>query len=173
MSDIFDQVEKHRNALEKVIDVIPGWTGYQKRQKRRQADKLLRETLAAKLGDQRRRMDAAQKKLLEHGRLDLVDDVESAVTQLKTLADRIRFASYGYAGLFDALKVRENELAQLYEFDARLIDYVDRLDSANDHLSDAISEEEGVEETIDVIDQIVREANETFGRRERLLLEGQ
>jgi hypothetical protein len=95
------------------------------------------------------------------------------VTQLKTFTDRIRFASYGYAGLFDAVKIGENELQQIYDFDAALIDYVERLDAANDHLQDAISEGEGLEEVIDVIGEIVEEANDTFDQREHLILGSQ
>ncbi len=171
MADIHDRVEGELSSVERLIDRIPGWSGYQQRQKRRQADKLLRETLADKLNAQRRRMDSAQKKLLSHGRLDLVGRMESAVTQLKTFADRVRFASYGYAGLFDAVKIREAELKQLYDFDAALFEYVERLDKANDHLHRAISEGEGLEDTVDVITEIVHEANTTFDRRQRLILE--
>jgi len=98
MDDILGKVEGQRNALEKLIDAIPGWGGYQKRERRRDADKLLRETLVTKLGEQRRRLDTAQKKLLSHGRLDLVDDLESAVTQLKTFTDRIRLPATGMPG---------------------------------------------------------------------------
>jgi len=172
MADILGKAQEQRNALQKVIDVIPGFGGYQKRQRRREADRLLRQTLADKLGQQRRRLSSAQKELLSHGRLDLVDDVESSVTQLKTFTDRIRFASYGYAGLFDAVKIREAELQQIYEFDAALIEYVERLDTANDHLRGAIPEGEGLEEILDVIEEIVREANDTFDGREHLILGG-
>jgi len=173
MADIHAKAEEQRTGLEKLIDSIPGWGGYQKRQRRREADRLLRQTLAEKLGKQRRRLDQAQKDLLSHGRLDLVDDVESSVTRLKTFIDRIRFASYGYAGLFDAVKIRENELQQIYDFDAALIEYVERLDAANDHLQDAISEGEGLEEVLDVIEEIVQEANDTFDQREHLILGSQ
>jgi len=173
MMDILGKAEEQRNALQKVIDVIPGWGGYQKRQRRREADRLLRQVLADKLGEQRRRLSKAQKELLSHGRLDLVDDVESSVTQLKTFTDRIRFASYGYAGLFDAVKIREAELQQLYEFDAALIEYVERLDTANDHLLDALPGGEGLEEVLDVIEEIVREANDTFDGREHMILGSQ
>ncbi len=170
---LFGKIEGERNALEKLIESIPGWGGYQKRQKRRQADKLLRETLATKLGEQRQRLTAAQKRLIAAGRLDLVDDVESAVTQLKTFTDRIRFASYGYAGLFGAVKVGEEELQQLYDFDAALLEYAERLDTANEHLREAIRESSGVEETLDIIQQIVQEANAAFDQREHLLLGSQ
>ena len=171
MADIHDKVQGQLSTVERLIDKIPGWSGYQQRQKRRQADKLLRETLADQLNAQRRRMDAAQRSLIRRGRLDLVGEMESAVTRLKTFSDRVLFASYGYAGLFDAVKIREAELKQLYDFDAALFEYVERLDTANDHLQAAISEGEGLEETIDVIQEIVQEANTTFDRRQRLVLE--
>ena len=129
--------------------------------------------MAEKLADQRRKLDVVQKELINHGRVDLVDDVGSAVTQLQTFADRIRVASYGYSGLFDAAKVNEAELEQMYNFDAALFEYVDRLDAASDRLREAISIGEGLVETIRIVQDICREANSTFDQREHLILGSQ
>jgi len=170
MGDIYEKVKDSRTALEKLTDFIPGWSGYQERQTRRKADQLLRQTLAEKLADQRRRFDVAQKELINHGRIDLVDDVGSAVTQLQTFIDRVRFASYGYSGLFDAAKVNQAELEQMYNFDAVLVEYVERLDAANDRLRQAIPSGEGLVETIRIVQDICREANSTFDQREHLIL---
>ncbi|MBE9472842.1 MAG: hypothetical protein IMY75_12125, partial [Chloroflexi bacterium] len=130
MGDIYEKVKDSRTALEKLTDFIPGWGGYQERQTRRKADQLLRQTLADKLAGQRRRLDVAQKDLINHGKMDLLDDVGSAVTQLQTFIDRVRLVSYGYSGLFDAAKINEAELEQMYNFDAALFEYVERLDAA-------------------------------------------
>lgn len=173
MGDIYEKVKESRTALEKLLDFIPGWSGYQERQTRRKADQLLRQTLAEKLADQRRRLDVAQKELINHGRMDLVDDVGSAVTQLQTFIDRIRFASYGYSGLFDAAKVNQAELERVYNFDAALVEYVERLDAANDRLREAIPSGQGLVETIRIIQDICREANSTFDQREHLILGSQ
>jgi ribosomal protein L19 len=173
MPDIHDQVEKGRTALEKLTDFIPGWNGYQKRKTRRKADKVLRQTLAEKLADQVRRLEVAQKEMIAQGRLDLVDDLGSAVTQLQTFIDRIRFASYGYAGVFDAVKIQEPELERLYNFDAALVEYVDRLAEASATLRDAIASGENLEEVVSTIQDITREANSTFDQREHVILEGQ
>jgi hypothetical protein len=170
MADIYGKVKESRTALEKLLDKIPGWGGYQERQTRRKSDQLLRQTLAEKLADQRRRLDVAQKDLINHGRVDLVDDVGSAVTQLQTFIDRVRFASYGYSGLFDAAKINEAELEQMYNFDAALFEYVDRLDEANRRLREAIPSGQGLVETIHVIQDMCREANSTFGQREHAIL---
>ena len=170
MGDIYEKVKDSRTALEKLTDFIPGWGGYQERQTRRKADQLLRQTLAEKLAGQRRRLDVAQKDLINHGKMDLLDDVGSAVTQLQTFIDRVRLASYGYSGLFDAAKINEAELEQMYNFDAALFEYVERLDAANDRLREAIPSGEGLIETIRIVQDICREANSTFDQREHVIL---
>ena len=169
MGDIYEKVKDSRSALEKLLDRIPGWGGYQERQTRRKADQLLRQTLAEKLAGQRRQLDAAQKDLISHSRIDLVDDVGSAVTQLQTFTDRVRLASYGYSGMFDAAKVNEAELEKMYNFDVALVEYVERLDAANDRLRDAIPTGEGLVETVRIVQDICREANSTFDQREYLI----
>ncbi|MBL7066100.1 MAG: hypothetical protein ISS49_18140 [Anaerolineae bacterium] len=170
MVDILEKVTGSRTAMEKLTDFIPGWGGYQKRQTSRKADQLLRQTLAEKLAGQRRNLDTAQKDLISHGKMDLLDDVGSAVTQLQTFIDRVRFASYGYSGLFDAAKVNEAELEHMYNFDAALFEYVGRLDAASDRLRQVIPTGEGLVETIRIVQDICREANSTFDQREHLIL---
>jgi hypothetical protein len=170
MADAYEKVKSGRTALEKLTDIIPGWKGYQERQTRRKADQILRQTLAEKLAMQRRRLDVAQQDLISYSRMDLLDDVGVAVTQLQTFIDRVRFASYGYSGVFDAQKIREAELEQMYNFDAALFEYVDRLETATNHLRDAIPSGQGLVETVRVVQDICREANEAFDQREHVLL---
>ena len=173
MGDVYEKVKDSRTALEKLTDIIPGWGGYQERQTRRKADQLLRQTLAEKLAGQRRNLDVVQKDLINHGKIDLVDDVGSAVTQLQTFIDRVRTASYGYSGLFDAAKVNEAELEQMYNFDAALLEYVDRLDAASGRLREAIPSGEGLAEIVRIVQDICREANSTFDQREHIILGSQ
>jgi hypothetical protein len=173
MGDIFEKVKDSRFALEKLLDIIPGWGGYQERQNRRKADQVLRQTLAEKLLEQRRRLDVVQKDLIGAGRFDLLDSVGSAVTQLQTFVDRVRFASYGYSGFFDAVKINQHELEQLYSFDEALFEYVSRLDTANDRLREAISGGEDLEATVRVVLDICREANRTLSGREHIILGSQ
>jgi hypothetical protein len=170
MGDIFGKVKDSRNLVEKLGSVIPGWKGYQERQERRKADQLMRQTLAEKMAGQRKRLDVAQQELINSGKLDLVDDVGRAVTQLQTFIDRVRLATYGYSGLFDAVKINQEELEQLYNFDAALFEYEGRLNTANDRLREAIDTGEALPETIRIIQDICREANATFDEREHVIL---
>ena len=173
MVDTYGKVQDSRTGLEKLLDIIPGWGGYQERQNRRKADQVLRQTLAEKLSNQRRNLDVAQKELINHGNIDLIDDVGSAVTQLQTFIDRVRVATYGYSGMFDAVRINQAELEQMYNFDLALFEYVDRLDAATERLREAISIGEGLVETIRIIQDICREANSTFDQREHVILGSQ
>jgi hypothetical protein len=170
VGDIFEKVKGSRNLVEKLGSIIPGWKGYQERQERRSADQLMRQTLAEKMTAQRKRLDVAQQELINSGKLDLVDDVGRAVTQLQTFIDRVRLASYGYSGLFDAVKINQDELEQMYNFDVALFEYVDRRDTANNRLMEAIDTGEGLKEVIRIVQDICREANATFDEREHVLL---
>jgi len=173
MVDTYGKVEDSRTGLEKLLDIIPGWGGYQERQNRRKADQVLRQTLAERLAAQRRNLDVVQKELINHGKIDLVDDVGSAVTQLQTFIDRVRTASYGYSGMFDAVRINQAELEQMYGFDLALFEYVDRLNAATSRLREAISVGEGLTETIRIVQDICRETNRTFDEREHLVLGSQ
>ncbi|MCX7681291.1 MAG: hypothetical protein N2508_04890 [Anaerolineae bacterium] len=173
MVDVYRKVQEGRSGLEKLLDIIPGWSGYQERQNRRKADQVLRQVLAEKLAAQRRKLDVAQSDLVAYGKIELVDDVGRAVTQLQTFIDRVRFATYGYAGLFDAIKINQQELEQMYNFDVALFDYVERLDAATARLREAIALGEGIPEAIRIVQDICREANDTFDQREHVILGSQ
>ena len=63
-----------------------------------------------------------------------VDDLEKAALKLRTFIDKIRTASYGYSGFFDATKVNEDELANVYQYDEALLDLVAEVSRAIDNV---------------------------------------
>ena len=64
----------------------------------------------------------------------LMDDMEQAAIQLRTFTDKIRTATYGYSGFFDAVKINETELSQLYQFDLAFFDVADQVGRALDNV---------------------------------------
>jgi len=158
-------VEDSRGGLEKLISKIPGYHGYKEKENRRAADKLLREQLAGQLDGQRRQLAELQRDLLEGGGLLFVDDLERAVTKVQKLADSIRTASYGYAGLFDAVRVKEEELDALYAFDEDMLNHVSTIQGAIDALAAAIGASGDVKGAIRSLVSAAEEANITWKNR--------
>ena len=169
MTDLYEQVEGERGRIESFMGKIPGYKGYKEKEMRREADKLLRDALARRLEEQWRRLPNIQKQLLNSGQILWVDDIEGATMQLQTFIDRLKTAAYGYAGFFDAARVKEDRLDQLYNFDMALDEQVDEITAAIDQLSSAATENAGVGEAIVRLNNATTAANETFIRRKDVL----
>ena len=167
--DFRDTIEGSKGGLEALVSKIPGYHGYKQKEDRRAADKLLREHLAGQLGEQQRRLVDLQRDLLEGGGLLVVDDLERAVTKVQKLADKIRTASYGYAGLFDEVKVKEEELDALYEFDEDMLGHVSAIQSAIEALAAAIDANGDVKTAIRDVVSAAEDANTTWRQRESVI----
>lgn len=171
--DLRETVNSAKSGLEKLLAKIPGYKGYKQKEERREADKLLRDRVALELSDQRRRLSEMQNRLLSQAMIEYLDDVERALTKLTLLHDRIKTATYGYAGLFDSIKVKEEQLDELYEYDAGMLTYADELASDIDRLSSAITAREGVLEAIGEVVDTLDEANRTFDHRHEAILQAE
>jgi hypothetical protein len=169
--DLLDTVKSSLGGIEKLTSKIPGYKGYKEKEMRREADKLLRTQLAGKFDDQRKRIAGLQQQLISMAKIEYLDDLERAVMKLQLLIDRIRTASYGYAGMFDAVKVKEEQLDALYEFDNRMLDFVDEVAADADRVTSAVAAGEGIGEAIGTLVTTADEANQAFGHREEVILQ--
>ena len=172
MSDLFDKVSGQQDIFKKLASYIPGFKGYIERQNRRAADKLLRETVADRFEEQWKRASNLQGDLVSAGKIELVDDMEKAAIQMRTFIDKIRTASYGYAGFFDAVKINEAELTQLYQFDTAFFEVAEGIGHALDNVEASMGDEEGLKAAIRNLVSLSREAVTTFERRQEVITSG-
>jgi len=122
---ILDDARAGQNFLERLMNAIPGFKGYRDKELRRDTDRLLREHLAGRLDECKRSLNEVANAATRGGSLDVINDIETARKRLDKLANRVRYAQRGYAGLFDAVKVDEAKLEQVYQFDLALAGGVD------------------------------------------------
>jgi len=169
MTDLYEQIKANRGRIESFIGKIPGYKGYKEKEMRREADKLLRDALARRLEEQWRRLPDIQKQLLSSAQIQWLDDIEGATMKLQRFIDRLKIATYGYAGFFDAVRVKEDELDQLYNFDLALDEQVDEVRGAIDALASAATSKEGIGEAIARLNSAATAANETFSRRQDVI----
>jgi len=97
-------------------------------------------------------------------------EVDQGIQKLQILIDRVKTASYGYAGFFDTVKIQEAELDALHNFDLEMVQSAAGLDYAIHNLSNATSgRDEGLKSAIQsLIDQIVA-LNQQFDQRQRVI----
>lgn len=173
MSDLPDPLKKvteTSDLLGKLRSFVSKFTGYVERDQRREADRMMRTAIAQRYDEQWSRVSRLQQELIDKGKLEYVDDLERAAIKLRTFADRVKGASYGYAGLFDHARIGEKELANLYAFDLALLENVQNIAHSVDNVETSIGDE-GLPAAIRHLETLAREAIDTYNRREEVILE--
>lgn len=162
-----DKAKANMGTIERLLKGLPIVRGYVDKELRREADYRLRQTIAASLEAEKQRLYDLQKKLLKGGGLLYLDDLDSAVTRLQRLADRVKTAGYGYAGLLDAVKIREDQLDALHRFDVGLAARTYEVQSSIDGLAGAVEQKSGIGEAIDSLTEKLAELNRLYDARHK------
>ena len=123
--DIF---KSEKNWLEKIADAIPGLRSYRSHEHRRDTDKRLRDFIASRIDTMREKVDDIKLELTNEGKIELLDDVDLATKKLRKVADSTRHASYGYTGVFDQVKMKDDELDLLFSYDIKILESISVLD---------------------------------------------
>ena len=132
--------ESLAERLEQLARLIPGLGSYQDKEDLRERDKRLRETLAGRLDGARKGVEKTIDRFQKMGHLANLDRLGSLERKIHPAADTIRFASRGYSGAFDAIKIDEDKLERLFAWDVSLAESVSAIETAADGLRDISSE---------------------------------
>jgi hypothetical protein len=170
MDEFFEKVTSQQDPFKKLVSKIPGFGGYVERQNRRDADKLLRDTVARRFDEQWKRASQLQVDMVSNGMIQYVDDMEKAALQLRTFIDKISTAPRGHSGLFDAVKINEKELEALYQYDAAFFELAEQVAHALDNVEASLGDEAALPAAIRNVTSIARTAVETYNRRSEVVV---
>ena len=119
--------QSEKNWMEKFANIIPGLKSYRSHEFRRDTDKRLRDFLASRIVGMRKKTDDLALELTNQKKIDLLDDVDNLNKKIRKIADLLRHASYGYTGVFDQVKMRDEELDRLYTYDLQILESINGL----------------------------------------------
>ena len=168
MSDLFEKVTGEQDFFKKILAKIPGFKGYIERTNRRLSDKLLRENIANTFETLYQRISSLQRDLISQGELAFVDDLEASALKLRQFIDRVRTASYGYAGIFDAIKINQEELNQVYQYDYALLSLADEVGPAVDNVETSIGTE-GLDAAIRHLTSVSQQCVDAYNKRSEVM----
>jgi len=135
MGDAMDKARAARNVLERLGKKAPGFAGYLDRELTREIDQLVRAHLANSL-DAARASVAAYTRTLNLGASGRLERLGSLEKELDALASALRHAGSGYAGLFDAVKVKQEQLEAAYHLEITFVEEIETVAEAADRLSE-------------------------------------
>jgi hypothetical protein len=172
MTDLRDTLTGPDGWFGAIVNKIPFYKGYKDKELRREADSLLRDHLAAQLSQQLSRAEDVGSQMLTGPGMMQLDDIGQANTRLQTLIDKVKTAAQGYAGLLDAVKIQEEELDLLYEFDHNMLTKVDEIGEAIEAVQAAVNSGDGeaLPATVRRYTATVTEASALFDRRKETIL---
>lgn len=171
MSDQFVDAAKERmGAIERLLKGLPGIRGYVDKELRRDADKRVRDMIAQELEVQKQALLDVQRTLLNGGGLLWLDNVDQAVQKLQILIDRIKTASYGYAGLFDPVRIREEQLDALNRFDQAMAARTVDVKMAIASLSKAVNENGDIGGSVRKLTDLLADLNNLYSKRYEAIL---
>ncbi len=87
--------------------------------------------------------------------------------KLDHVEQRVRYASYGYAGFFDVVKIEEPQLEAIYRFDLALAQKVEELEHRARELGAQAGEAESLKTSAAGLEAALDDLNRTFDERTR------
>ena len=172
MTDSFvDRADANMGAIERVLKGLPLVREYNDKELRREADRRLRQLLASELEQEKQRLYDIQKQLLRSGGLAWMDDSDGAIQRLQTLIDRIKTASYGYAGLFAAVKIEAEQLDALHRFDLALAERAREINEQIDRLEASAANRDALGPAIEAVNGTVTDFQRLFDRRGQAIVD--
>lgn len=116
------RIKEDEKLLEKIMLIVPGFSGYKEREQRREADKIIRNFLYSKLQEARNELQDIYVALAESKIPDSLHPIDQLMAMFDRVSERVNHASYGYAGFFDAIKIDQDDLDRMITFDTQLVD---------------------------------------------------
>jgi hypothetical protein len=153
---------------------LPGYLGYEAKERRRDMDKWTRGQLAAKYGE----LDTYLARIQKKASLEVIVDLENLDQKLQRLIARMNTALTGYAGWFDAAQIVEDDIDALTQFDATLAGGAPQLQAALDKIAVALRAAPSaafradVDDAIGACAELLDNLNARFDEREQFLATG-
>lgn len=166
-----EKVREEMGLLEKIMSYIPGYRGYKERELRRESDRLVRMEAVNKLKFAKRifRKKFANPLIVQMLSEDDAYRFEAFLARLDRVTQRVDRAVAGYAGMFDAVKVREDKLDLVIQHDLGLLE---RVESIKADVEKVALMEVGKEEWKNAMDELilkVEELDEFIDRRSEVI----
>jgi len=119
-------VEADRGLLKKIQLRIPGYAGYRRREDIRAADNLLRIQIFEKMKAFRAELESAREDAGRASTAISLSALGNVIFDLEATEGRVRHGEQGYSGISATIRIEEEELDRLYEYDYAMIEGLDR-----------------------------------------------
>jgi hypothetical protein len=169
--DVYAQSKSQMRLSERIAAALPGFRGYKEKELRRESDKLIRNNLTLKLTKDKDSVRSISQKIADKRYMDVLTDVDRLNAKMDRITEKVNHASYGYAGFYDAVKIKEDSLDRMITFDNQLLDEVNALTAATEDLKTQLLSNNfaNLKDKIQAITDKFELLEDTFDKREEVI----
>jgi hypothetical protein len=169
--DVYAQSKSQMRLSERIAAALPGFRGYKEKELRRESDKLIRNNLTLKLTKDKDSVRSISQKIADKRYMDVLTDVDRLNAKMDRITEKVNHASYGYAGFYDAVKIKEDSLDRMITFDNQLLDEVNALTAAIEDLKTQLLSNNfaNLKDKIQAITDKFELLEDTFDKREEVI----
>jgi len=170
--DVYGQAKSQMRLSERIVAALPGFRGYKEKELRRESDKLIRNNLYLKLTKDKDNIKSISQKIADKRYMDVLTDIDRLNAKMDRIAEKVNHASYGYAGFYNIVKIKEENLDRMIAFDNQLLDEVNALTSSIEDLKTQLLSNNfaNLKDKIQTIADKFELLEDTFDKREQVIL---
>jgi predicted translin family RNA/ssDNA-binding protein len=168
---MYEKAKGEMRLTERIVAALPGFRGYKEKELRRESDRLIRNHIFQRLTTARKDLKEAFQKLSDSKMQEVLTDMDRFIMRFDRVAQKINHASYGYAGFFNIVKVEEDKLDKMIEFDNGLLDHAEKLVAEADAFKKEVAKQnfEKTRGHLDNLESTLEELEETFDGRDEVV----
>jgi hypothetical protein len=170
--DVYAQAKSQMRLSERIAAALPGFRGYKEKELRRESDKLIRNNLTLKLSKGKDNVRSIAQKIADKRYLDVLPDIDRLTAKMDRITEKVNHASYGYAGFYDIVKIKEDNLDKMINFDNQLLDEVSALTTSIEELKAQLLSNNfsNLKDKIQAIVDKFELLEDTFDKREEVIM---
>jgi hypothetical protein len=135
--DLRERVVESRGFLKKLQLLVPALKEYRKLEDIRAADQLLRKQVFDRLNEAKSKLETIRKAMSDKGDFSNLSSIGTIISQLQQVAGQVNHAQQGSAGISPNIRIDENALNKLYEYDYNFVNSAEQIFSTT---SDSVTE---------------------------------
>jgi hypothetical protein len=151
MPDIRERVQEDQGVLKKIQLFVPGFRGYRQREDLRDADRMLRDQLAKKLGTQRKQVEDARSLVVNSFGSKELELMGGVINEYKKVEGLVSHSSPGYSGISADIQFKQDKIYKLYDYDASMIDALASMQTGIDQMKSSLAAQDGVRAQRDIL----------------------
>lgn len=170
--NLYEKAKKEMRLTEKILAELPGFRGYKQKELRRETDKLIRNHIYQKLTQAKNNIKETFQKLANQPQPEILTSMDKLVMKIDRITEKINHATYGYSGFFNILKIQEEKLDKMIDFDTKLIEHTQNILNQTQTFKQEITNQkfEKTKEHIQKLNNSLDTLEQTFDQRSETVL---